>query len=123
MYSNKIYKTKVHKMEIAKQLYFLNHYILGLKKQRNKCVDGLSRDNLSDEISELYALKNNVLVKMILNGNANIRHIQANKKAKTSYYIVRINRDYTFHMPNTNEIKKVLSEENTKKISGEFRSE
>ena len=98
-------KTKIHKMELAKQLYFLNHYILGLKKQRNKCADKLSRDKLSNEIAELYALKNSVLVKMILNGNANIRHIQANKGAKTSYYIVRINRDYTFHLPNTNEIK------------------
>ena len=117
-------KPKIHKIELAKRLYFLNHHINGLKKQRNKCADELQRNMFRKQIQELYDLKNSVILKMLKDGNAHIRYLQKDANVNSSYYIVRINREYSFHLPNTKEIKRILNEENNKEeIPQELRSE
>lgn len=109
-----IEKKKIHKIELAKRLYFLNRYIGELIGQREKSSDKLSLQNLNVEIKKLYCLKNKVMLKMIANGNAHICFIQ--KSQQRSYYVVRINSTYSFHLPLTRNIKRMFDEKTTEKI-------
>jgi hypothetical protein len=107
-------KPQIYKLDVAKRLYFLNLYISELVEKRDKCPDESLRNDLSAEIKELYSLKANVLLKMLADGNAYIRCMQKNHKR--SYYVVRIKFDYTFHLPVTEDVKRVLDGKNKKKM-------
>jgi len=104
-------KPKVHKIEIAKRLYFLNYYLNKLKQQIIACQDEMVSAALIAEMKKLYILKNRVLTKMLVEGYARIRQHQVGCDGR--YYIVRINRDITFHLPITKYVKKALYENTT----------
>ena len=97
----------VPKSEVAERLFFLNRYIKELIERRNECPDEVLRNNMGAEIKELYTLKNNTVIKMVLNGNASIRSVQ--KSRIMSYYVVRINRGCTFHLPITRKVKRIFN--------------
>jgi len=92
--------------EIGKQVYILNCHIHLLKQQEAQAEQDKKID-MRTKIKELNELKTKVLLKMVRDGHAQIKTIQM-MKDKGVFYIVRVSREHSFHMPATKEAKRLL---------------
>ena len=98
-------KKKILKSEIARKLYCLNFHTYELRERYRLSESDEEKSELYHIIKELYILKNEVLVKLILEGNAKICYIQGKQ-----FYLVKIMKNFTFHLPMTGKIKRMINE-------------
>lgn len=104
----RINNSKMPKFEVGKRVYILNCHIQA-KKQELLHLQEPEKHALQAEIAKLYELKEQVLLKLLREGFATIKYIQMMGDI-SSYCIIRVNRETTFHLPITREVKKFLRE-------------
>ena len=104
--------TTISKRTMCHLLYCLNWHIKDLWAEfYSSDINDDEKASLREQIKTLRALKEKVLAKLIMEGHAAIRGVQKNLHAKPhrNFYSIRLNRDFSFHLP-LKEFKECLDE-------------
>ena len=94
--------TRITKSTMCHLLYCLNWHI---KESRTSARDSTltehERESLSARIKALKQLKGKTLVKLVLDGYAEIHGTQVDiwVKPPVRFYSIRLNREFSFHFP------------------------
>ena len=112
-------KLLIKKTEVAKRLIYLSNYIGLLRQRRNEKTDKALRGRLNADIKELNLLKQRILIKLIKDNCASVSQTQVSEKA--CFYVVKLYKDITFHLPVSENLLKIMRKKHGyKKIRPQF---
>jgi len=93
----------ISKKQMCHLLYCLNWHVKYTKSAigRDSSLSEQEREVLRGRVATLTALKGKVLAKLVHDGYAEIRGVQTDiwVKPPVRHYIIRLNNDFSFHMP------------------------
>ena len=99
----------ISKKQLGKRVYFINKAVKDLQAEIQKNPDN---ELLKQRVKELYSLKTKVLLKLLEEGHVSVSFAQIDG---CDYYVFRVDRLYSFHMPRTVEVREAVKKYGRKK--------
>ena len=93
----------------------LNYHVKNLREQSVAMEESDEQRQLQILTQELYDLKESVVIKLLNEGHLHLRSRQ--KCRRQEFYVLRLNKHHTFHLPKTKRLKEAIrAYENNKNI-------
>ena len=96
----------ISKQELGKWLMCLNYHVKNLRKRSISMEESDEQRQLQILTQELYDLKENVIIKLLNEGHIHPRARQ--KGGGKEFYVLRLNKHHTFHLPKSERLKEAI---------------